>query len=174
MLDITRSEDVLWTPVHCRPRCEKVVATYCEARNIVHYLPLRRRAKRYQRRTVETFLPMFPGYLFAQLNDDLRSIARQSNRVAAILPIDRPMEERLIEELRAIQRLEELSKTEDLIVQPDLVPGKPVLITKGPLRGTHGIVQQRRRRTRVTVNVEILGQSVSTDLDVEEVAIDEG
>lgn len=138
----------------------------------MYYLPLQRRARRYQRRTVETLLPMFPGYLFARMNEQERSVVRQFNRVVAVLPVNRPAETQLVEELHAIQKLEELSRTQNLIVQPELLPGRRVLITKGPLCGTHGIVTRRHRKTRVTVNVEILGQSVSADLDVEEVAVE--
>ena len=56
-LEILQTPDARWAAVHTRPRCEKVVARYCTANGIEHYLPLRRRAERYQRRTVETALP---------------------------------------------------------------------------------------------------------------------
>ncbi|MCF7855526.1 MAG: hypothetical protein K9N51_12060 [Candidatus Pacebacteria bacterium] len=169
MPEIIQQEDSRWTAVHTRPRCEKIVAKYCCRHNINHYLPLRRRAKRYQRRTVETFLPLFPGYVFVQVSAEQRSVVMHSGRVAALLPTDDASEIRLIEELRTIQAMENATLAAELVVQPELVPGKPVLITKGPLQGTNGIVERRHHKTRVTVNVDLLGQSVSVDLDMEEV-----
>jgi transcriptional antiterminator RfaH len=177
MPDVIQIEAVAgsrWTAIHARPRCEKQLESFCRKNGIPCYLPLRRRAKRYQRRTVETFLPMFPGYVFARLEPDDKGILYQSNRIAAILPVSETEEPRLISELRSIQILEQASLEEQLMVNPELKTGDVVLITAGPLQGTCGIVEQRRNTTRVTVNVEILGQSVSAELDVGEVEIDRG
>jgi len=160
-----------WTAVHTRPRCEKTLAAYCCRHGIACYLPLRRRAKRYQRRTVETFLPMFPGYLFACVNAALATVLLQSNRVASILPVDDARETRLIAELGEIQALEAAELEAELMVQPELVAGRPVCITAGPLRGVTGIVQRRRQKLRVTVNVEMLGQSVAVELDLGEIQL---
>ena len=43
----------------------------------------------------------------------------------------------------------------------------------GPLAGLNGIVTRRKNRIRLTVNVEMVGQSVSLDVDVAEVEIDD-
>lgn len=72
MEGIAMREGVRWTAVMTKPRCEKAVARYCTGFKITNYLPLRRRVERYQRRTVTTWLPMFPGYVFVQ-HDPTRS-----------------------------------------------------------------------------------------------------
>jgi transcriptional antiterminator RfaH len=172
-MEILQTSDARWTAVHTRPRCEKLLARYCDVKGLACYLPLRRRVERYQRRNVETYLPMFPGYVFVHLSEEEKPVLLQSNRVASVLSVDEAAERVLIEELRAIQRLEQLSQAEELVVAPELVAGKAVLITDGPLNGVRGIVMRRPNKTRVTVNVEILGQSVSVDLDVGEVCTDE-
>ena len=58
MVQIEKKPNALWTAAHTKPRCEKVVADYCQRHGVTFYLPLRRRAKRYQRRTVENFLEL--------------------------------------------------------------------------------------------------------------------
>lgn len=161
-----------WYPVYTKPRCEKVVEEYCQVHSIPCYLPLLRRAKRYQRRTVETFLPMFRGYVFAQLDDALRSVFLQSHKVVHILPITESQEELLISELLDIQQLVCLQAITDLVVLPELMPGSPVVVSGGPLKGMHGVVERRKSRTRITVNVEMLGQSVTAELDVGELELD--
>ncbi len=161
----------MWTPVHVRPRCEKVVAGYCDGLGVAVYLPLRRRAKRYQRRTVETFLPMFPGYLFAHLQPEAISAVMQCNRIANLLRMNAAAEARLIGELRSLQILERANLGHQLIVAPELVAGTAVTLVSGPLRGLEGIVERRHSGARVTVNVDLLGQSVAVDLDAGEVEI---
>ena len=169
MIHIEHEQGTHWTAVRTKPRCEKIVAEHCRRYDIACYLPLRRRAARYQRRTVETFLPMFPGYIFAQLGNVTKDVLVQSHKTVAILPIDDAQEATLIDELRDIQTLEQASLEADLTVQPELMQGKPVRITGGPLAGLRGIVNRRHEKTRVTVNVEMLGQSVSAELDVGDV-----
>jgi transcription antitermination factor NusG len=140
---------------------------------IAFYLPLRKQVKRYQRRNVTVLLPMFQGYCFVQLDEADKRCVMQSHKVASILPMDRVVEERLLAELRELQRFEQASLSAEITVQPELVVGKAVLITAGPLRGLKGYVEKRKQMTRVSVNVELLGQSVAVELDVGEVAVEE-
>lgn len=170
--DLFVSADRMWTAALARPRCEKVVARYCGRIGIPCYLPLRREVKRYQRRNVEAFLPMFRGYLFLHLGPGDKEALAQCQRVAAVLPVDHMKEVRLVEELRSIRILELAGLQSELVVHPELAAGQEVVIGTGPMRGLRGIVEQRRSRARVTVNVEILGQAVSVDLDVGEVEAD--
>jgi transcription antitermination factor NusG len=166
--------DALWTAAHTRPRCEKQAAEFCARFGLTHYLPLRRQVKRYQRRNVEHFLPMFRGYLFVQLEDQQRLDLLASHRVVRLLPIDTLKEAVLLRDLEEVRRLELAARERELIVQPELVPGRDVRISRGPLQGLHGVVTRRQNRTRVSVNVELLGQSVSVDLDVGEVESEPG
>jgi len=165
--------EALWTAVHVKPRCEKVVAEHCLRFRLIHYLPLRRQVKRYQRRNVEVFLPMFGGYMFAQLREEERDALSLCHKVVHVLRMDRLGEERLLRDLRDVRTLETAAIEANLVVQPEIVAGRPVRICEGPLQGLHGIVEKRAHRTRVTVNVELLGQSVSVDLDVGEIAVEE-
>lgn len=170
MIEITQQPPLLWTPVHVRPRCEKVVAQYCRGIDLHAYLPLMRRAARYQRRTVETYIPMFPGYLFVQLGPQETEALVRCNKIATILRITPVQENELIAELRSLQILESNNQKAELIVSPELVPGTAVEVIDGPFRGMVGVVVKRAKNTRLSVNVEMLGQSVSVDLDVGEVS----
>jgi len=157
-----------WTAVHTLARCEKMVAEYCRSKDIPCYLPLLRRRQRYQRRIVETLLPMFPGYIFVQVRPEERDVVYQSHRAAAVLPVSEVRETRLIEDLRNVRLIECMTREAEVAVHPEIAPGMPVLIAHGPMAGLSGIVEKRRGTVRVTVNVEMLGQSVSVELDVAE------
>jgi len=173
MLQIRQIPGLRWTAVYTKARCEKVVADYCERHGFAYYLPLRRRAQRYQRRTVETFLPMFPSYTFVQISETDKTLLAQSHKTVAILPVDDAQEARLIEELQDIRILERAQLELEVEVLPELAPGRTVRITSGPLSGLNGIVERRQQQTRVTVNVEMLGQSVSVEVDLGEVDVAE-
>jgi len=162
----------LWTPLRARPRREKKAAEYCRGLGIPCYLPLRRRRQRYQRRTVETLLPMFPGYVFGAIDEeDYRQILL-SGHVAGRLLVNEASEARLIADLNAVRRFEELSRSREVIVMPELVAGVAVVVRAGPLRGIRGIVERRKNATVVAVNVEMLGQSVAAELDVGELELE--
>ncbi len=169
ILDILKPlPEYRWTAVHTRARCEKVIYNYCRNKGIRCYLPLRLHRQRYQRRIVETRIPMFPGYLFVQIRAEDRNVVYQSHRAAAVLMVSEVQQARLIEDLRNVRLLERTAREKEVTVKPEIVPGLPVRITHGPMAGIEGIVERRKGLARVTINVEMLGQSVSVELDVAE------
>lgn len=165
-MELVHIQGFFWTPVRTKPRREKKLAEYCAANNIIFYLPLKRNVRRYQRRTIEFLVPMFPGYVFCVLNDTYYQKLLLSNSIVYRIKIDEQNETILIEELKSIQHFEEISKEAEIIVHPELVTGTPVMINNGPLKGTRGVVERRKGKTFISINIEILGQSVSTEVDI--------
>jgi transcription antitermination factor NusG len=165
-------DGLLWTPLRVRPRREKKVAEYCRIRNILCYLPLRRTTRRYQRRNVEFFLPMFPGYVFCAIDEDRYQEIVVSGHVAGRLTVDAAAEKQLLGELNAVRQFEELSRLRDVLVMPELAAGVSVIVRSGPLRGIRGIVERRKGTTLVAVNIELLGQSIAAEVDAGELELD--
>lgn len=155
----------LWTPVRAKPRREKKIAEFCEANNITCYLPLIRRIHRYGRRTVESFVPMFSGYIFCLLNEEKHQRLLRSNAVVYRIMMDEISERVLLNEFDSIRAFEELSRRTEVVVKPELAEGSRISVNSGPLAGTHGIVTRRKGKTMLAVNIEILGQSVAAELD---------
>lgn len=166
---LTRIPGRVWCAVRTRARGEKQVAAYCERTELPHFLPLWVRERRYQRRKVVTTRPLFPGYVFVSLPHDGRQIMAQHRLVASVLMPEPDLELQLLGELAAIQTLLSAGLEADLLVVPELEPGQAVEIRTGPLRGMQGIVDRRHGETRVSVNVQMIGQSVSVELDADEV-----
>ncbi|MFZ2653694.1 MAG: transcription termination/antitermination NusG family protein [Victivallales bacterium] len=158
-----------WTPVRTKPRQEKKFAEYCSLNGIRFYLPLTRTVKRYQRRTVEFFIPMFSGYVFCSLDQPLYQKVLLSNRIVYRLQMNDKSEAELIRELHDIQMFEKLAVELEVIVRPELVSGARIMVKSGPLKGMKGVVEKRKGKTMITINVEMLGQSVSTQIDVEDI-----
>ncbi|MCF7791811.1 MAG: hypothetical protein K9L78_01695 [Victivallales bacterium] len=168
-MEIFHVDNFLWTPIRTKARREKKLAEYCEANGIKYYLPLTKSIKRYERKTVTFYPPMFSGYIFCQLDTDHYNLLLRSHDVFYKVNIDEAMEKLLIEELKSIQLIENLSSEKEVKIKPELVEGTPVVISQGPLQGTSGIITKRSKDVLITVNIDILGQSASVKLDIGEV-----
>jgi len=151
-----------WHVLHLRPRCEKRMAEYCRSFDLDCYLPLREQTKIYQRRRVTVQKPLFPGYVFVDYRAQDRAHILRSNYVVNILEVAN--QEQLLAELAQIRKV--------LVVDPTLgaceayTRGKRARIVRGPFQGLEGVIQLVKGRTRVVLNVEMIGQAVSVEVDV--------
>ena len=149
--------------MHVRPRCEKKMADYCAFYAIEHYLALREETKVYQRRKVTVQKPLFPGYLFADLDREKRELALKSNHIVRIIETDD--QQRLVRELGHVRTALDVDPT--LGATAAFSRGKLVRITDGPFRGLEGVVQKSKNDARVVLNVDMIGQAVSIDVDMD-------
>ncbi len=170
---ISHVEGMLWTPIRTKPKKEKKLAEYCDANGIKYYLPLRKSIKRYGRKTVIFYPPMFTGYIFCLLDMETYKLLVKSNAVFFKVAMDDVLEKTLISDLINLVILEKYShETDEIAVKPELISGKQVKIINGPLQGVCGFIQQRKNNITITINIEMLGQSVTVDADVEDVELE--
>ena len=170
MEDFVHRDGWLWMPVRTKPRQEKKLAEYCRAHQVDVYLPLLRKVHKYRKGKAEYQVPMFPGYIFCQLTAATYSLIVRSNAVLFKIDLNERDEAQLIKELQAIRQLELMASQSKLVVKPELVKGTAVIINSGPFRGIEGIVSFRSNRYRVAINIEMLGQSVLADVDIDAVS----
>lgn len=154
----------LWWVAHTKPRNEKLLAAELGQRDVFYYLPLLQRRTRSRRtgRTSRSEVPLFPGYLFLNASEEERLRALRTNRIVHILAV--PSQGQLVQELRDIHRAVRSGKP--ISRHPGLRTGDWVRVVAGPLEGVEGVVLRRLSRLRLGLNVQMLGQSVS--LEVEE------
>ncbi|MCP4180083.1 MAG: hypothetical protein GY756_20155 [bacterium] len=169
--EIAHIDNQLWTPVRTKVKREKKLAEYCLANNIIHYLPLRLSIKRYNKKNVTFNVPMFPGYIFCNLSTDIYKILVKSHHVLFRVGMDTAIESLLISELNALKIFENISTEKELTIKPEIVEGKEITITAGTLAGVSGIITRRNEKEMVTVNIEILGQSVTVESDIGDIEI---
>lgn len=152
-----------WYVIHVRPRCEKKLADYCRVRGVPHYLPLRVERKVYQRRKVEVWKPLFPGYVFVYVLTDQRVLMLKSRQVVRLLVVKD--QDRFLEEIGQIRQA--------LAVDPGLgacavvARGTRVCILQGPFRRLEGVVSTLKGHTRVVLNVDIIGQAVAVEVGLD-------
>jgi len=153
----------LWWVVHTRSRNEKVLAQDLHRMDIFNYLPLRPKVTRSKRtgRQSSSTVPVFTGYLFLNATEDQRHRALTTNRVANMLFV--PSQEQLVLQLRHVHQVIGAGAAFEQV--DEIQKGQWVRVITGPLEGIEGRVVQRLGRTRLAVSVDILGQSVLTEVN---------
>jgi transcription antitermination factor NusG len=127
------------------------------------YLPLRKKTHTYGRRKREFESPLFPGYVFCIVDIHQRSFLRQNRYVANILDVIE--QEKLVGQLNQVHRA--LAVGDVLEVRPYLVKGTPVMVKNGPFKGMEGVVERVKGQTRVVLNVDMIQQGISFEIDAE-------
>ena len=156
------AEDARWIAFYTLARREKDLMRKLEAAHVPFYAPLiPRRLHTAGGRVRHSYVPLFPGYVFAPVDDEQRRDALATNTVARWLPI--PDEELLVSDLRAIKRL--IDSEHPLTPEARIEPGQFVRVKSGPLRGVEGIVLKRRGEQRLMVAVRFLNQGASIELE---------
>lgn len=149
-----------------RSRAEKKVKYLCGEYMIPCYLPTYFKSKKYQRRTVTTELPLFPGYIFVSLYDD-RKKKRLLNSGLIVSSLAVPNQRELVHQLRSIKKL--LTDESNSLNVSNYKTGEVLLIIDGPFKGTRGIVERvDNKKSKIALNIEIIGQSVVVEVENEQ------
>ncbi len=151
-----------WYVVHTHSRCEKTVAKQMLHLNVLCWLPLIERRRKWSDRYVTIDEPLFRGYLFVKINlEDRLPILKIPGVVGFVSNNGRPCPVPE-EEISNVQRALESNLKCD--PYPHLTVGKKVEITRGPLRGIQGILDHKSGRHRVVLSVTLISQSVALEI----------
>jgi transcription antitermination factor NusG len=168
---IEAREGARWLVVRTRARAEKQVVTFCQKRELGEvYLPLRRAVRRYEKSVRTTYLPLLPGYVFLCCDTAAKQLlSLECTATCGIIATNAHTEPNLIRDLQDLLALEMAQEHGELAVRPEIVEGSRIEINHGPFQGISGIIKQRRGTTRIIVNVELIGNSVTLEVNVDEV-----
>jgi len=150
-----------WFVIHTKSRQEKSLADTLTSMAVPHFLPLMPRVRYYGRRKAKVDMPLFPGYVFLKGTREQAFDADRTNRVARI--IDVPDQRQLDEELKSLWLA--INNDEPLDPYPYLREGIRVVVRSGPLRGIQGMIESRTSRDRLILQVHVLGQASSLEID---------
>jgi transcriptional antiterminator RfaH len=151
-----------WMVFYTLARREKDLMRKLEAGGVPFYGPMiRRRLRSAGGRTRDSFVPLFPGYVFSRADEEQRRTALATNTVARWIPVTD--ERMLVDDLRAIQRL--IETDQPLTTESRLEAGQPVRVRSGALQGLEGTVIRRRGTERLLVAVRFLNQGASIELE---------
>lgn len=150
-----------WFVAHTKPRCEKKVVQHCEREQIRATLPCYKTAHRYRGKVCVFRKPLFPGYVFLQLNPDQRRLVLKSDHLARLLTVTD--QERFARQLDEILRA--LAADVEVRLAPMIGEGSRVKIKSGPLRGMDGWVERRQGPTHVLLRLDFIGQAAAVKVE---------
>lgn len=155
--------ELKWFVAHTKPRREKKLVDYCQRQGIAAKLPCFDSAHKYRGKTVVFQKPLFPGYVFLQLELGQRDSVRQNDHVANLLEVFD--QESFYRQLQDI--LLALESNLEVRLAPTIGEGMRVRIKSGPLQGLEGWVEQRYGRTTVLLRLDFINQAAAVKLDAD-------
>jgi len=152
-----------WWVAHTKSRNEKALAHDLINRGISYFLPMSWKVRRKSRRTVKSLLPLFSGYLFCCGKENDRVELLRTDRVANVIEVTD--QEKLVSELLQIEQA--LRAGAPLTPHKYIKAGQKCRVTAGPLLGLEGVVTQTRGAMRLVLQVDMLGQAASVEIDTD-------
>jgi transcription antitermination factor NusG len=146
---------------------EKRVAHQFASRGIEYFLPSYEKVSRWRDRRVRLQLPLFPGYIFVRIPLRERLRALEISSVACLVGFGGAATPMPDVEMDALQKgLASQLRSEP---HPYLRVGRRVRIKSGPLTGLEGILIRKKGSLRFVVSVDLILQSVATDVDIADI-----
>jgi len=159
-----------WYLVHTKPLAESTAQVNLERQGYATYLPRLMHIARRQQRWLESIVPLFPRYLFLQLNAGRQSL-RPVHSTVGVSNIVRfgmccaVVCDEVIEELRS--RADPATGLHRLQAAARFARGTRVRITAGPFCGINGIFERADSAERVLILLNLLGQEVPAEFPTE-------
>src|SRR5438477_5660555 len=154
-----------WFGLHIKSNFEKVVATILEAKGLEVYCPSFRSRRRWSDRVKEIEEPLFPGYVFCRFDPNNRLPILTTPGVVSIVGVARTPAPIAEDEIRTVQRI--VASGLQARPWPFLQVGQRVVIEKGALAGTEGILLELKNRYRIVVSISLLQRSIAAELHIE-------
>lgn len=161
------AKQVAWYAIYTRSQQERLVEQGLRAKGYQSFSPFYRTLRRWWDRTKVLDMPLFPSYVFCEMDPNVRLPVLTTPGVVFIVgngKVPKPIDETEIQSIRAMLN-------SGLSVQPwqFLKAGHKVRIQAGPLAGAIGRLVRARDRRRLVVSVSLLQRAVSVELDQESV-----
>ena len=176
MLNVSENPPIIWPEVesireytgqwwvaHTKSRNEKALAHDLISREISYFLPMTWKVRRKSRRTIKSLLPLFSGSLFFCGDDNQRTELLKTDRVANLIEVKD--QEKFLGELEQIERVLQTGTT--LMPHKYVKVGQKCRVVAGPLMGLQGIVVNTKGMMRLVLQVDMLGQAASVEIDID-------
>jgi transcriptional antiterminator NusG len=158
-----------WYALYTRSRFEKKMLSELTDRRFEVFLPMREILSRWKDRKKRIWIPLFPGYIFINHVDTPENRYRVLNVPGAVRFVGfeghaNPIPE---EQIQYVRKFLEASIAID--PYPYLQAGSRVEVIAGPLKGIRGILVEKRGRFRFVLQVDLIRQAVSVEIDASDV-----
>jgi len=153
-----------WYAVRVRSNFEQTAGTFLRSTGYTVFSPTYQERRRGSDRVRCVDVPLFPGYLFCQLDVEKRLPVLQTPGVLNIVGYGKgfiPISDQEIEAVRVVAA-SPLARP-----WPYLNVGEAVRIIRGPLTGIEGILLEVKNDYRLIVSVHLLQRSVGAEVNLD-------
>ncbi len=155
------SESIHWYALYTAPRAEKKVAERFTKSGIEHYLPIQKVMRKWSDRMKAVEVPVVNGYIFVHINElQFDTILKTYGAIQFVREFRRPVP---IPD-QQLNRLRFMVDNAEAPVEfnfDELKPGQPITITKGPLQGLMGELQEVRGKHHVVIRIDKFGCAIT-------------
>ncbi len=158
---------VAWHALYTRYQHERMVQQILTEKGFETFLPLYEARHRWKDRMKQVSVPLFPSYVFIRGGLERRlDIVTTTGFHSIVSEGERPG----VVTQNEIDAMRQLVETR-LRVEPHpfLKVGDRVRVKSGPLEGFEGILVRKKNQYRLVLSVELLQQSVATEVDAYQV-----
>lgn len=156
-----------WCAVYTRHQHEKTVTDQLQSKGFEVFLPLYESTRRWKDRKKVISLPLFPCYVFLRGAMERRLPVLTTPGVHMMLSRGERVATIPDEEIEAIRRT--VAAKVQIEPHPFLRCGDRVRVIRGSLEGVEGILTRKKNLFRLVLSVEMLAQSVSVEIDAQDV-----
>jgi len=154
-----------WYALRVKSRFEFVTSQVLRGKGLDSFLPVYRTRRCWSDRVKELELPLFPGYVFCRFDASAPLPVLCSPGVVHVVSAGKvpvPVEDREISAIQAICN-------SGLRTQPwpFLEVGRRVVVERGPLAGTEGVVIELKGEYRIVASISLLQRSVAAEIERE-------
>ncbi len=165
--NIPRQGSESWFAVHIRARHEKKANSALAEKNVETFLPAREIVSQWKDRKKKVLMPLFPGYLFVNIDPSDRYRVLNTNGVVRILGNNGVPVPVSPEEIEATKRLIETGLKYEPF--PYSIVGREVEVRRGPLEGARGKILRTKGAYSLILSVHLIMRSVSVEVDLSDV-----
>ncbi len=152
-----------WWVAHTKSRNEKALAMDLIRKHICYFLPMSWNVRRRRNRIIRSLLPLFSGYLFFCGHENQRIELLRTNRVANLIEVKN--QQKLLAELLQIEQA--LRSGTSLSPHKYIKAGQRCRVIAGPLADLQGIVVKTKGTARLILQIDMLGQATSAEIDTD-------
>jgi transcription termination/antitermination protein NusG len=162
-------DEPAWYALYTRSRFEKKVMAEIADRSVEVFLPMREVLSRWKDRKKKVWFPLFPGYVFVYHVNTPANRYRILNLPGAVHFIGFNGQATPIptEQIEGVRRFLETDLSVD--PYPYIQVGRRVEVIAGPLKGIQGKLVQKKGRFRFVLQVDLIRQAVSVEIDASDV-----
>ena len=158
------AHDLLWYLVHCKPNAAQTAVRNLENQSFGTFLPLQEMTKRKGKIFQRQIRPLFPGYLFVQIDTD-QGPWRQVNSTRGVARLVRLGAEPSVVPNEIVEALMARCNKQSILCQTSetqssqLHSGNQVQVTQGPFSGFIATITDIAPNNRIHILIEIMGQA---------------